>query len=145
MCFRNYRGVLMGNGYTISNFNLKYGVGRDDLVNDFYDEGKTSLCLSLFGKTKGAVIENVNFENVTFKLDTTFKMTHKIYVAPLAVSMEDTTIKNVTFNGTFEIINLPSGFNTEENLIVVNDSAYYLIDDLSKIENVSINLTNITN
>lgn len=145
LCFRNYRGVLMGNGYTISNFNLKYGVGRDDLVNDFYDEGKTSLCLSLFGKTKGAVIENVNFENVTFKLDTTFKMTHKIYVAPLAVSMEDTTIKNVTFNGTFEIINLPSGFNVEENLIVVNDSAYYLIDDLSKIENVSINLTNITN
>jgi hypothetical protein len=72
-------------------------------------------------------------------------MTHKIYVAPLAVSMEDTTIKNVTFNGTFEIINLPSGFNVEENLIVVNDSAYYLIDDLSKIENVSINLTNITN
>ena len=136
MCFRNYRGVLMGNGYTISNFDLKYGVGRDDLVNDFYDEGKTSLCLSLFGKTKGAVIENVNFENVTFKLDTTFKMTHKIYVAPLSMKVTNSTISNVSVSGNFTYTALPEGFNVEENLIFVTDKLYYLIDDKSIVENV---------
>ena len=145
LCFKNYRGTLIGNGYTISNFNLLFGVGRDDLVDDFEDEGKTSLCISLFGSTNGASIENVNFTNVTFKLDTTFKLTHKIYIAPLAVTMEDTVIKNVNFSGTLEIINLPSGFNVEENLFIISDTAYYLKDDLSIIENVDVVLTNITN
>lgn len=144
LCFKNYRGHLIGNGYTISNFNLNYGAGRDDLIPDFEDEGKTSLCLSLFGKTKGAIIENVSFKDVTFKLNTTFKLTHKVYIAPLAVSMEDTKIKNVNFDGTLEIIKLPTDFNIEENLII-SELPYYLKDDLSIIENVNVNLTKITN
>lgn len=143
LCFKNYRGKLIGNGHTISNFNLNYGAGRNDLVDDFEDEGKTSLCLSLFGKTKGAVIQDVNFADVTYKIDTTFRQTYKIYVAPLAISMEETTIKNVNFNGTLEIINLPTDFNVEENLIV-SDLPYYLTDGSSTIENVNVNLTRIT-
>ena len=141
--FANYRGHLMGNGHTISNFNLKYSDIRSDLVNDFEGEGKKSLCLSLFGKTKGAIIEDVNFTDVTFKLSTKNPSVAKIYIAPLAVSMENTTIRNVNFNATLEIVEYPTNLNVEEDLIVVYDFAYYLIDESSTIENTNLVFTKI--
>ena len=140
LCFKNYKGHLIGNGHTISNFKLKYSTLKDDLVQDFEYDSKNSLCLSLFGSTKDAIVEDVTFDNVTFTLETTYRDTYKIYVAPLAVSMENTTIKNVTFNGTIDVKTLPKDFDSEENLIIVHDSIYYLKDESSTIENNNVDI-----
>lgn len=139
LCFDNYRGTIKGNGHKISNFTLNYGASKNDLVDDFTDIGKKSLCLSLFGMTNGASINDVTFENVTFSLKTGLSTTHKIYVVPLAVKMEKTNISNVNFTGNVNIVELPDGFNVEENLVIVTDSGYYLKDDESNVENVNIN------
>ena len=144
LCFVNYRGTLKGNGYTISNFKLGYGTTVNDLIDDLEGDGTgNTLCLSLFGKTKNAVIENVNFNNVTFELNTTFQKTKKIYVVPLATIIENTKLKDINFTGTFNIKNLPSSFNIEEDLVFVGNSAYYKKDEISIIENVNVVLTEI--
>ena len=142
LSFDNYRGHLIGNGYTISNFNLNYDARS--LLNDFEEESGV-LCLSLFGRTKDAIIEDINFANVTFVLKTNLSKTKKIYVAPIAVSMNETQLKNINFTGTFEIEQLPNNFDVEENLVVVYDSAYYIRDELSTVENVNVTFTNIQN
>ena len=144
LCFDNYRGKLNGNGFTISNFNLLFGAGKNDLVEDLDGEGLKSIVLSLFGKTKNATIENINFTKVTFKLDASFKNIQKIYVAPLAITMENTILKNVNFNGIFELVKIHDDFSLE-NLIIVSSEAYYKKDDLSSIENVNVVLTKIEN
>lgn len=140
--FDNYRGTIIGNGHTISNFNLSCRTSKNDLIQDFEDVGKMSLCISLFGNTNGATIKDVNFTDVTIVLETGLSTTHKIYVAPISVSMKNTKVSNVNFNGTFEYTRLPDEFNVEENLIVINDLPYYLKDDSSSIENVVVNLKN---
>lgn len=140
--FDNYRGTIIGNGYTISNFNLNYSVSKNDLVDDFTDVGKKSLCISLFGNTNGAVIQDVNFTDVKIVLETKLSTTHKIYVAPISVSMKNTKISNVNFSGTFECVELPSGFDAAENLIVITDKPYYVKDEETTFDNVVVTLEN---
>jgi uncharacterized repeat protein (TIGR02543 family) len=138
--FDNYNKTLIGNGHTISNFKLQYQAGKDALMNDFVDETEKCLCISLFGNTKDATIENVKFENVTIEVSTTFSLTDKIYVAPLAVSMTNTKISGVTFTGTIGYIDLPKDFVMEDDLKVVTDAVYYKKDEKSTVETSTVNV-----
>ena len=65
-------------------------------------------------------------------------------MAPLAITMENTILKNVNFNGIFELVKIHDDFSLE-NLIIVSSEAYYKKDDLSSIENVNVVLTKIEN
>ena len=56
------------------------------------------------------------------------------------MKMEETVVTDVNFSGTFEIVKLPDGFNVDENLILVSDSAYYLKDESSSIENFNVDI-----
>lgn len=138
--FEDYRGTIIGNGYTISNFKLNYGVSKYDLIDDFNDVGKKSLCISLFGNTNGAIIKDVSFSNVNIVVETKLSTTHKIYVAPIAVSMKKTEVSNVNFEGTVEVVTLPDGFDVTENLIIITDNPYYLKDEETTFDNVVVNL-----
>ena len=71
---------------------------------------------------------------------TKYKPTYKIYVLPLAKTLENTKIENVKFSGSVTIVELPEEFNKETNLIVVTDEIYYSKDDKSTIENCGIKL-----
>ena len=132
--FDNYGKIFEGNGHTISNFTVSYSAGRASLIQDFEDENQKSLCISVFGNTKGAVIRNVNFENVSFNIETTLSTTYRIYVAGIGVSLTDTTIENVSFKGNYKVVKLPSGFD-DENLIIIEDNLYFIKDSSSKVEN----------
>lgn len=140
--FANYNKTFIGNNHTISNFNLSYQCSRADLIDDFEELGKKSLCISLFGNTNGAKISDVNFENVTVNVKTTLSLTYKIYVAPLSVSMKNTNISNVSFTGSFGYTDLPANFDVENNLVFITDKAYHITDEASVISNVTINVTN---
>lgn len=134
--FGDYKKDFQGNNFTISNFKVNYDNKQSGLVPDFEQEGKNSLCISIFGSLDGANIENVKFENVSVIVDTKYSKTFKIYVTPLCMKVTNSSISNVSFSGSFTYVNLPEGFNIEENLIFVTDKLYYLIDEKSIVENV---------
>lgn len=135
--FKNYSKHLMGNGHTISNIKVSYANGKNDLNVDFNDSTKKSLMISLFGYTNEAHIQDVNFENIHVDIKLSYSLTNKIYLAPIAVSMEKTTISNVSFKGTYTILNLPSEI-TEEDIIVSTDKVYYVKDENSEVINTKI-------
>lgn len=140
--FGDYKGIFLGNGYTISNFSIKYDASKYGLVEDFENESQKSLCISLFGRVDGATICDVTFDNVLVDVKTPLTTTYRIYVAPIGVDIKNSIIKNVNFNGNFRYSQLPTNFNIEENLIFITDKAYYIKDDSTIIENTIINVTN---
>ena len=141
----DYGKEFEGNGYTISNFSLSYDASKNALKEDLEDNSRKSLYITIFGDCKNAVIKNVNFENVSISIKTKYKPTYKIYVLPLAKTLENTKIENVKFSGSVTIVELPEEFNKETNLIIVTDEIYYSKDDKSTIENCEIKLNEKTN
>ncbi len=143
--FGNYGKKFYGNGFKISNFNLIYGAGKSDLVDDkdLNEEGGV-LCISLFGNVTGAEIRDVTFEGVTVAVETGLSTTKKIIAAPLCVKMTNTTVENVRFEGTFSLVRLPSSFD-RENLAVVTDKAFYLKDNVSVVTDFTAEITNEIN
>ena len=139
--FGNYKSTFIGNGFTISNFKVNYDATRNGLLEDFEEPSKSSLYISLFGELNGATIENVNFKNVIVDVKTKLTTTYKIYVAPIAISSTDSTIKNVTLEWSYGFSELPKDFNVEENLIYITDRPVYKKDETSVIENVNINIS----
>lgn len=140
--FNNYKGILMGNDFTISNFTVNYDATRSGLREDYEESSKSSLYISLFGDLNGATIENVNFKDVTVDVKTKLTTTYKIYVAPLATSSTESSVKNVTFECIYKYTELPKDFNVEEHLIFITDRAYYTKDESSEFENVIITIVN---
>ena len=132
--------VFEGNGYTVSNFKVTVNVSfPQHLVKDHTDESKNSAYVSLFGNIEKATIQNVNFDNVIFELSVTPARTYRIYLAPLATSIKDSTIANVTINSTYVELELPNGFDVLNNLITTND--YYIVsNEDSNIDNVTLNM-----
>ncbi len=142
LSFGNFKKELLGNGHTISNFSVSYSAGRDDLIEDFDDPSKKSLTISLFGNTDGAKVIDVNFEDVSINVDTTYKDTYKIYVAPIAVSATDTEISNVTFNCTVTIVSLPPDIDADRSRLIIEETnAVCFKDDSTKIDGFSSEIT----
>lgn len=143
--FGDYKSSFIGNGYTISNFIVNYTASRDSLVEDFTDSNKKSLCISLFGNTDGAHIENVTFKDAKVVVTTTLSTTFRIYVAPLSMSTKNSSFENVSFIGTYDYTRLPSNFNVEENLIFITDQAYYINDGTSTFNDIVLDVNNLKN
>ena len=143
--FGDYKSSFIGNGYTISNFTVNYTASRDSLVEDFTDSNKKSLCISLFGNTDGAHIENVTFKDAKVVVTTTLSTTFRIYVAPLSMSTKNSSYENVSFIGTYDYTRLPSNFNVEENLIFITDQAYYINDGTSTFNDIVLDVNNLKN
>lgn len=142
--FGDYKGTFIGNGHTISNFNLNYSASRNDLVEDgdLSEEGGI-LCISLFGRASGAVIQDVTFTGVKINISTTLSTTKMIIVAPMFIKVSGCTVTNVAYDGEIILSRLPSAFNEEDNLIVLTESAYYYKADGDKSE-IDVELTEVT-
>ena len=122
LSFDNFSGKkLLGNGYKISNFTVSYGNTRYDLVEDFEDDNKKSLCIAIFGNVDGATVKDVTFENITVKVDTFLSDIHKIYVAPLAASAKNSAFENVKVAGKFGY----TAQTDESKIVFVTDRGAY--------------------
>ena len=116
--FNNYINKdFIGNGHTISNFKVQYDSSLNGLEDDFNDKNVKSLYISIFDNIENSSIKNVNFENVSYVVDTTFSRITNIYVVPLATKIINSKIENVTISGEYSYKTLPSNpFNKETNL-----------------------------
>lgn len=138
LSFNNYNKTFIGNGHTISNFTVSYSASKDDLVSDYFDSSIKCLSVSLFGNMKDATIKDVTFDNFTIDINASFPMIKKIYVTPLAATLTNSTIENVTVTATYTITKIPTGL--EDTDVVIKDTAIQK-DDQSVVTNVEINFT----
>ncbi|CDC70604.1 MAG: InlB B-repeat-containing protein [Christensenellales bacterium] len=138
--FNDYKGIFMGNGFTISNFTINYDPSRNGLIQDFDDPNAKSLAISLFGNVTDATIQDVTFDNVKINIKTSLTITHKIYVAPIAMSSVNSNLKNIVFNGTLTCTALPNGFDKDNNLIIVDAAPIYKQDEQTVLDNNQIDL-----
>ncbi len=139
--FKGFSKEFCGNGYTVSNFEILYDASRLGLTPDFEDDTKNSLAISLFVNPDGANIHDVNFQNVTVNVNTTFSQTYKIYVAPLAVSAKNTTVKNVTLQGNLIITKLPDAIAADDSLLVIEYNNAFLYSQDSSVSESNFQLT----
>ncbi|MGN1041075.1 MAG: InlB B-repeat-containing protein [Candidatus Fimimonas sp.] len=141
ICFTNFTKEFRGNGHTVSNFKVLYEAGKSGLTPDFDDDSKNSLVISLFVSPDGANIHDVNFQNVSVDVNTTFSSTYKIYVAPLAVSANNTTVSNVTLQGNLTITKLPEAIVADSSLLVIEYTNAFLYSQGSSVSESNFQLT----
>ncbi len=143
--FENYRHLFDGQGHTVKNFTLTYNDRIDalDYDEDLGDDGNI-LNISLFGKTEGAEVKDVVFEDVNIELDTTNRQIKKIIIAPLCVKATDSKFENVSVSATYTKKNLPRGFKASALAVVGNEEekhgCYY--NDDSTFEQITIAVDN---
>ena len=147
--FGDYKGIIRGNGYAIKNFTLSYDSSKNGLIADpdLYTESGL-LCISLFRSLKGATVTDLTFTDFTIDIKAGYPGTKMIFVAPLAMKMENSTLQNVTVSqATLTCSQLPSGFDPAASLIVLEDGAAYFTPegDTSQLSGVSAALTNQIN
>ena len=141
ICFDTYSGIIEGNGYTISNFEIDYDAKRSGLKGELDENGKLDtqanhVYISLFFELKDAIIRNVTFDNVTVDVNASYTNIKYLIVSPFAILSSNTTIENVEFNVNVKITKTPDGCETK----IVTDSFFYkelenvLVDDKSKVE-----------
>ena len=146
--FGDYKGIIKGNGFTVKNFTLSYDNSKNGLITDadLSTEGGI-LCISLFRSLKGATITDLNISDFTIDIKAGYPGTKLILVAPLAMKMENCTLTNVTVtNATVTCTQLPTGFDKESSLIVLEDQAVYFIPvgDTSQVTGVTVNMLDKT-
>ena len=147
---KDYRGIFLGNGHTVKNFNINRGTargggyGKDDIERDGTIDDGGLICISIFGNAVGARISDVHFVNVSIDVNASYGDIDKVYIAPLFVKMTEfagnvinprraTTATGVTFEGTVTISALHDGLTREEDIIIVTDRAYYMKDEASSV------------
>lgn len=136
--FKDYNKTLIGNGFKVSNFKVKFDSTKSSLKDDISEPTLKSLYISLFGNMKNASVSDISFENVTFEIEIPYtSYINKIYVSPLASILTNTELKNVTLNGTYV---LSDDKNVLDKLTFETKKAYILSDTESKIENVNIQI-----
>ena len=140
---KDYRYELVGNGKTISNCIVTTNPTKYGLSVDHTQDDQNSLYVSLFGNIKNATIIDVTFDNVVFEIKSTFTNTYKIYVSPICTKLENCIIDKVTINVTYKCVELPSGFDIEENLVFVTDAAYLIDSGNNTVTNNKINILEI--
>ena len=149
LSFADYRNkTFEGNGYTVKNFVVKYTVGRYiDLPYDIEDDSKKSLYISLFGNTYNSCIRNVTFEGVKLDVDVGVSLTniYRIYVAPVSVLAEKTTVENVRFELEYTVSRLPSEISEENGRLVVFGEVCGNADSESSVTNSSASVRKSTN
>jgi hypothetical protein len=141
ICFDTYSGIIEGNGYTISNFEIDYDAKRSGLKGELDETGKLDtqnnhVYISLFFELKDATIRNVTFDKVLVDVNASYTNIKYLVVSPFAVLSSNTKIENVEFNANIKITKTPDGCETK----IVTDSFFYKelesvsVDDKSKVE-----------
>ena len=147
--FGDYKGIIKGNGFTIKNFTLSYDNSKNGLITDadLSTEGGI-LCISLFLSLKGATVTDLNVSDFTIDIKAGYPGTKLILIAPIAMKMENSTLTNIAItNAIVTCSQLPTGFDKESSLIVLEDEAVYFIPagDTSEVTNVTVNMLDKTN
>ena len=147
--FGDYKGIIKGNGFTIKNFTLSYDNSKNGLIadSDLSTEGGI-LCISLFHSLKGATVTDLNVSDFTIDIKAGYPGTKLILIAPIAMKMENSTLTNIAItNAIVTCSQLPTGFDKESSLIVLEDEAVYFIPagDTSEVTNVTVNMLDKTN
>lgn len=141
--FKDFKGEIVGNNYTISNFKLKYTSAKSDLVeikdiDGIEDVPGKSLALSLFNNMKKAKIKDVSFLNFDIVVTTNNTLlTGNIYLLGIGSKLEEVELNNVTIKGEYIIDVLPDTFTGE---VIVPEDGYFSLDESSTINNVVIEL-----
>ena len=128
--FGDYSGTILGNGYTVSNFTIGYDDSRTGLKGELTDltGGSNHLYVSLFFKLENAVIKDLTFKDAIVDIDTRNSQIKYLVFAPLAIVMNNTTLENVVFTGSFDIVRIP-----ECEKVIITDKFCY-----QELENVEI-------
>lgn len=143
LVFNSYSGLIEGNGYTISNFEIDYNDQKSGLKGDLDDPSSPAnfLYVSLFFELKDATIKNINFSDVIVDISTRNPQIKNIVFAALAIKAENTTISNVTFTGEFKISQAPE---CEKEIIL--DKFYYKdYENVEVSEDSNASITNKSN
>ena len=143
LVFNSYSGLIEGNGYTISNFEIDYNDQKSGLKGDLEDPSSPAnfLYVSLFFELKGAIIQNINFTDVIVDIATRNPQIKNIVFAALTIKAENTTINNVTFTGEFKISQAPE---CEKEIIL--DKFYYKdYENVEVSEDSNVSITNKSN
>ncbi len=143
LVFNSYSGLIEGNGYTISNFEIDYNDQKSGLKGDLDDPSSPAnfLYVSLFFELKDATIKNINFSDVIVDISTRNPQIKNIVFAALAIKTENTTISNVTFTGEFKISQAPE---CEKEIIL--DKFYYKdYENVEVSEDSNVSITNKSN
>ncbi len=130
-----YKGIIEGNGHKISNFEIDYSTQKTALTSNYDGSGENGFVYaSIFSKLNSATIKNVTFEssiNIKAEKYTGFS---KFVFNPLAGSITNSTIENVTI-----AINLVIDKDTNQELELNTDVLSGIIKD-SAITNNTINI-----
>lgn len=143
LVFNSYSGLIEGNGYTISNFEIDYNDQKSGLKGDLEDPSSPAnfLYVSLFFELKDATIKNINFTDVIVDIATRNPQIKNIVFAALTIKAENTTINNVTFTGEFKISQAPE---CEKEIIL--DKFYYKdYENVEVSEDSNVSITNKSN
>lgn len=143
LIFNNYSGEILGNGYTVSNFTIDYDDSRTGLKGEIDDleNGSNYLYVSLFFELKDSYLKDINFDNIVVDIETRNSQIKYLVFAPLAVIMENTTLENVSFSGSFTITKIPE---CEKN-IVTNKFCYKELENVLISDDSKISFTNESN
>ncbi|MBO5711949.1 MAG: hypothetical protein J6R47_03835 [Acholeplasmatales bacterium] len=139
ICYDEYSGTILGNGHTISNFEIDYDSARTALKGELDDlkGSKDHLYISLFFDLSNATIKDLTFSNAYVEVKTTLTQTKYIIVSPFAIMGSNVTLENVNFDGAIEVTKLPE---TECELEIVKDGFFYRASDDVKITNSSLTI-----
>ncbi len=126
LCFDSYSGIILGNGYKLSNFEVDYDSSKGGLKEGFDSTTglKDHLYVSLFFELENVVIKDLTFENMLIDINTTYSQIKKIIVAPLAIKASNTTLENVNITGEILLTKTP-----ECAVEVVYDDYWYSASD----------------
>lgn len=140
--FGDFKKILRGNGFSIKNFTLAYDATANALTFDpDVSDGNNLMFISLFGVMENAEVENVKFTGVTIDVNTSLSRINELYLAPLCINAQNSTVKNVTFEGTFTCSKLP-GRLTADRFIVTDDRGYYVKSENSEFTDVTVSVDN---
>ena len=130
MCFDSYSGIILGNKYVVSNFEIDYDTSKNGLQGSLDDLKGSSdhLYISLFFELKDATIKDITFDNVLIDVNTNYSQIKYLIISPLAIITSNTNIENVKLTGKITYTKTPNS----ENEIILNDFFY------SKGENVTV-------
>lgn len=143
LIFDSYSGEILGNGYTVSNFTIDYDDSRSGLKGEIDDlnNGSNYLYVSLFFELKDACIKDITFDNIIVDIDTRNTQIKYLVFAPLATIMENTTLENVSFSGSFNITRIPEC----EKIIITDKFCYKELENVLISDDSSLNVTNESN
>lgn len=127
-----------GNGHTVSNFKLAYNLS--DTRPNFENGSQNAVYVCLFGEIVNSTIQNVNFTGVQLVIEGEYSKAQYVYLAPFCMTATGSTVKNVTFELSYEIVSLPQG---DDTIFELSKEGYRQKDEASNFENFvpSINET----